>query len=233
VIPARGGSKRVPGKNVRPLFGVPLLSYTIDAALSSGVFEQVIVSTDSPEIAHLARESGADVPFLRDPELADDFTPASRVTLDALMRTDPAGTRFRYVAQLMPSCPLRTALDVLDSFHQFEGTHDGTQISVSRFSWQNPWWAMLSDADHRLHPLFADRFAARSQDLPEVFCPSGAIWWATSDCLRREGTYHTRDRTGWVIPWPRGLDIDTDEDWRLAEALMAAPRPPVCDESRG
>ena len=95
MIPARGGSKRVPGKNVRPLCGLPLLSYTVGAALRSEVFEKVIVSTDSPEIARLARDSGADVPFLRDPGLSDDFTPASRVTLDALLRADPAATRFR------------------------------------------------------------------------------------------------------------------------------------------
>ena len=224
VIPARGGSKRLPRKNIRPLLGMPILGYTIAAARDCGLFAEVIVSTDSEEIAQLARELGADVPFLRDPQLSDDFTPASLVTVDALQRIDPDGTRYQYAAQLMPNCPLRTASDVLDSFHQFEATHAESQISVTRFGWQNPWWAMLRDVDCRLKPLFGERSMARSQDLPELFCPTGAIWWATCECLRRNRTYHTPDKTGWTIPWPRGLDIDTAEDWAMAEALMASAR---------
>src|ERR1700733_10576572 len=118
IIPARGGSKRIPGKNIRPLAGKPLIAYTLAAADESGLFERVVVSTDSLEIAEMARRFGAEVPFLREATLADDFTPVSSVTVDALCRLDPAGDRFEVVAKLMPNCPLRTADDIIESYRQ-------------------------------------------------------------------------------------------------------------------
>src|SRR6185503_14067921 len=101
IIPARGGSKRVPGKNIRPLAGKPLIAYTIEAALGSGLFHRVVVSTDSEEIAAVSRISGAEIPFLRSAEISDDVTPISAATADALERLDPDGTQYRFVAQLM------------------------------------------------------------------------------------------------------------------------------------
>jgi pseudaminic acid cytidylyltransferase len=220
VIPARGGSKRIPGKNIRALAGKPIIAYTIAAACESGLFERVVVSTDSQEIAEVARQYNAEVPFLRDGSLADDFTPVSAVTADALVRIDPAGDKFGLVAQLMPNCPLRTAQDVRDSFRQFESTAADSQISIVRYGWQNPWWAMRRNARQELEPVFKEQMTARSQDLPELFCPTGAIWWARSAALRRTKTFHLENKTGWEIPWQRGIDIDTFEDWEMAEALI-------------
>jgi CMP-N-acetylneuraminic acid synthetase len=220
VIPARGGSKRVPGKNVRPLLGRPAIAYTVEAALESGLFAQVVVSTDSETIAQAARQAGAVVPFLRAEALADDYTPVSRVTLDALLRLDPRGGRFECVAQLMPNCPLRTAEDVRASYAQFVRTGAASQLSVTRYGWQNPWWAARRTERFELEPLFAQRGAERSQDLPELFCPTGAVWWATSDVLRREATFHVPGRTGWELSWERAVDIDTEADWQLAELLL-------------
>jgi N-acylneuraminate cytidylyltransferase len=219
VIPARGGSKRVPGKNIRPLNGRPAIAYTIEAALESGVFERVIVSTDSAEIAEVAREHGADVPFVREAALADDHTPVSLVTVNALERLDPAGERYGYVAQLMANCPLRTADDVRASWEQFAATGARSQISVVRFGWLNPWWAMRRGADHVLAPVFASQVTVRSQDLDELYCPTGAIWWATAETLRRDRTFHVEGRTGCELPWTRGVDIDTEDDWAMAELL--------------
>lgn len=226
IIPARGGSKRIPGKNIRSLVGKPMIAYTIAAARGSGLFERVVVSTDSPEIAEVARQCGAEVPFLRDENLADDFTPVSSVTTDALLRLDPAGDKFNAVTQLMPNCPLRTASDVRDSHEQFEKTGAESQISVVRYGWQNPWWAMRLNERHELEPLFKEQMAARSQDLPELFFPTGAIWWARSATLRRTKTFLLENRTGWEIPWQRGIDIDTFEDWAVAEVLLSLPQVP-------
>jgi CMP-N-acetylneuraminic acid synthetase len=220
VIPARGGSKRIPGKNVRCLEGKPLLAYTVEAALQSELFERVIVSTDSQDIADVARGCGADVPFLRDVGLSDDFVPVSAATVDVLERVDPSGSAFARVCQLMPNCPLRTAGDIAASYEQFVRTGFEAQVSVVRYGWQNPWWAMRRDEHLVLAPLFEDVATARSQDLPELFCPTGAVWWAKADALRREGTYHMAGRTGWEIPWRRGIDIDTEDDWEMAEVLM-------------
>ena len=219
VIPARGGSKRVPDKNIRLLGGRPALAYSIDAAVRSGRFDRVMVTTDCQKIADVARRCGAEVPFMRDESLADDLTPVSLATLDVLQRVDPDGREFGLVAQLMPNCPLRTAEDVEASFAQFERTGARSQISVTRFGWQNPWWAMQRDAAGRLSPLFPEQVTQRSQDLPNLFCPTGAIWWIRAPVLRAERTYHVPDRTGWEIAWERAVDIDTEADWRVAEYL--------------
>jgi N-acylneuraminate cytidylyltransferase len=225
VIPARGGSKRVPGKNIRPLGGRPALAYTVEAALTSGLFSAVVVSTDSEVIAEVARREGAAVPFLRGGELATDEVPVSHVTVDALERLDPAGTGYAAVAQLMPNCPLRNVDDVRASYRQFRETGAATQLSVVRFGWQNPWWACRRDGDMRLEPLFTDRITAPSQELPALYCPTGAIWWARAPVLRSERTFHVTGRTGWEIPWERGVDVDTEDDWAMAEVLHRLAQP--------
>jgi len=219
VIPARGGSKRVPGKNIRPFFGLPAIAWSIRAALESGVFDRVVVSTDSDEIARVARDHGAEVPFVRDAALADDHTPVSAATADALERLDPRAERYAHVAQLMANCPLRDANDVRGSHRQFLTTGAAAQLSVMRFGWQNPWWAMRRGEDFVLDPLFGDRVTAPSQSLPELFCPTGAIWWARADVLREARTFHVVGRTGWEISWQHGMDIDTEDDWAMAELL--------------
>ena len=221
IIPARGGSKRIPGKNLRVFGDKPIIAYTIDAARQSNLYELVVVSTDSQEIADVALRYGAEVPFIRDATIADDFTPVSAVTADALRRLDPDGLKYGLVCQLMPNCPLRTAGDIADSYRQFVDTASRAQLSVVRYGWQNPWWAMRRNEKQELTPLFADNATARSQDLQELFCPTGAIWWAKAEILRENGTFHVDGRTGWEIPWQRGIDIDTEDDWLMAEVLLS------------
>jgi len=224
VIPCRGGSKRVPGKNIRLLRGKPLIAYAIEAARQSGIFTSVIVSTDSEEIAAVAAKYGAEVPFMRDANLADDFAPVSAATVDALKNVDPSGARFDNVAQLMANCPLRTAEDVRNSYEQFIAGKADTQISVTEYGWLNPWWAMTSSEEKILTPLFKEQMGARSQDLPHLFCPTGAIWWAKSAALRDHGTFYAPNYTGWAMPWERAVDIDTEEDWKMAEVLCIQQR---------
>ena len=220
IIPARGGSKRMPGKNTRDLYGKPIIGYTIEAALESGLFSRIIVSTDSEEVASIARRFHAEVPFIRDADLADDYTPVSLVTLDTLQRLDPDEEVFAHVAQLMANCPLRTAPDISDSYRQFVDTGAESQLSITRYGWLNPWWSMTRNAKYRLSPVFLEQMSKRSQDLPELFCPTGAIWWAKAAVLRREKTFQVAGRTGWEIPWQRAVDIDTEDDWIMAELLM-------------
>lgn len=220
IIPARGGSKRIPHKNVRAFEGKPIIGYTIAAARESGLFERVVVSTDSEEIAEIALGYGAEVPFLRDAKLSDDVTPVSEVTSDALWQLDPTGIQFEVVAQLMPNCPLRTSSDVVDSYRQFEESAAESQISVVRYGWQNPWWAMRKNEQQELEPLFKEQMSARSQDLPDLFCPTGAIWWARAKTVLQTKTFHLEGRTGWEIPWQRGIDIDTLDDWKMGEVLF-------------
>lgn len=218
VVPARGGSKRIPGKNIRDFAGLPLIAYTIEAALRSEVFDLVVVSTDDPKIAEIARNCGAQVPFLRSSALADDSTVSSAVTADTLDRVDPSGGRYTYVAQLLPTCPLRNASDVRDSFHQFAANDAFTQISVIRCGWMNPWWAHKRE-DLHLVPAFPEAVVQRSQDLPPLFVPVGAIWWARAATLREKKNFYAPGYAGWEIQWGHAVDIDTEEDWRMAEFL--------------
>jgi pseudaminic acid cytidylyltransferase len=222
VIPARGGSKRIPRKNIKLLHDKPMIAYTIEAALQSGVFEKVMVSTDDAEIAEISKQYGAEVPFVRGATLADDHTPASLVTLDALERLDSSASTYTHVSQLMPNCPLRNAEDIQKSFEQFQQTKADTQLSVNRFGWLNPWWAfkMEQEKTQTLEPLFPEALKTRSQDLPTLYALTGALWWAKTDVLRREKTFHTATRTGFELSWQHALDIDDEDDWKMAEVLL-------------
>ena len=197
-----------------------MIAHTIEAARESGLFDCVMVSTDCEEIAEIAQKFGGEIPFLRGRSLADDLTPVSEATADALSRLDPGGERFSFVAQLMANCPLRSADDLRDSFRQFEQAKVESQISVVRYGWQNPWWAMRRNEKNELQPLFREQVTARSQDLQELYCPTGAIWWAQAESLRGTKTFHLENRTGWEISWQHGIDIDTPDDWAMAEALL-------------
>jgi N-acylneuraminate cytidylyltransferase len=205
---------------VRLLLGKPAIAYTIEAALESSLFHRVIVSTDAEDIARIARGCGAETPFIREPGLSDDFTPVSLVTVDALNHVDPDGTLYHSVAQLMANCPLRTCEDIRESYAQFVRTGADSQISVTRFGWLNPWWAFRRNPDCVLESIFPDQSASRSQDLPDLFCPTGAIWWANADALRHAKTFHIPGRTGWEINWQHAIDIDTEEDWEMGELMM-------------
>ena len=220
VIPARGGSKRIPHKNIKLFIDKPIIAYVLEAAQKSKLFDRVIVTTDDPKIARVVEKFGGEVPFIRESKLADDITPVSSATLDALERVDSDDEKFNIIAQLMPNCPLISPEDILNSYQQFIETDSDSQISVTKYAWMNPWWAMKRDDNYHLKPIFEKEMTSRSQDLPELFCPTGVIWWAKTEVLRREKTFHIPTRTGWVIPWERSIDIDTNDDWKMAEILM-------------
>jgi len=220
VIPARSGSKRVPDKNIRLMCGKPIISYTIKAALQSKIISSVIVSTDSEEIAEISLDYGAEVPFLRSKVLSDDYTPVSLVTLDVIEQLRLKGKEYKNVVQLLPNCPMRDSTDILNSYSHFVQSKAESQISVTRYGWLNPWWAMTRDMNNVLSPIFPEQMKKRSQDLPDLFCPTGAVWWIQADILRQEKTFHCKNRTGWEISWDHAVDIDTEEDWKMAEILM-------------
>ena len=212
VIPARGQSKRLPRKNIRLFGGKPMIVWTIEAAINSGLFADVIVSTEDWEIAGIAEDAGAKVPFIREDALADDYIPVSLVTLDAVERMPKAR---HHVAQLMPTCPLRTFEDIQESFVQFKHSGADAQISVSDYGWTNPWWAINVHGGY----LFEDKLRDRSQDLPDLYCPTGAIWWTTADKLIQYRTFYQPQMDFYVLPYDRGIDIDTQEDFDTAEAF--------------
>lgn len=224
VILARGGSKRLPRKNILEFHGKPLLAWTIEAALESACYQRVLVSTDDPEIAGIARSYGAEVPFLRN-VAADDISPSSEATLAALDQAEKHwGERYEFVSQLMANCPLRSSSDINDAVDNFLRRGADFQISCFRFGWMNPWWAARLDDEQRPDFLFPEARAQRSQDLPPLYCPSGAIWIANSSELRQSRTFYGRSHIFHPMDWMSAMDIDDAEDLLMARACFLARR---------
>ena len=220
IILARGGSKRLPRKNILDFHGKPVLAWTIEAALQSAQYDHVLVSTDDLEIAEIARAFGADVPFLRD-SAADDFTPSSEATLAALRQAEQYwGEEFDVVSQLMANCPLRDAEDIRAAVQNFIIRGAESQICSFRFGWMNPWWAVKLDEQGRPDYLFPDARGARSQDLPPLYCPSGAIWVARGSVLKSAKTFYAPGHIFYSLSWMSAMDIDDAEDLEMANACF-------------
>lgn len=220
IILARGGSKRLPRKNILDFGGKPLLAWSIDAAIGSGFFDKVLVSTDDEEIAELGRQYGAEVPFLRI-AAADDISPASLATHSALLQAEEHWqTRFDIVAQLMANCPLRTAEDICSSVVAFERSTTPSQISCFRFGWMNPWWAVRLHKDGKPEHLFPEGVKARSQDLPPLYCPTGALWIAKRDAFFKNKNFYMEGHRFEPIPWISAVDIDDEDDLLMAKTCL-------------
>ncbi|MDT3687786.1 MAG: acylneuraminate cytidylyltransferase family protein [Pseudorhodoplanes sp.] len=219
IIPARGGSKRIPRKNVIDFAGKPLLAWTIDAALGSGLFDYVLVSTDDADIATCARAYGGQVPFLRD-SAADDTAPVAAATLAALRQAEIHwGQNYDTVVQLMPNCPLRDSTDIAVAFDRFRATRAPFLLSCFRYGWMNPWWAHRLDASGRPEALFKEALTKRSQELDDLYCPSGAIWIANVAALRESGTFYGAGHIFHPIDWRSAVDIDDVDDLDLALSI--------------
>ncbi len=224
VILARGGSKRLPRKNILEFHGKPMLAWTVEAALESGCYQRVLVSTDDAEIAAIARDYGAEAPFLR-LAAADDMASSSEATLAALGQAEAHwGEHYDHVSQLMANCPLRSAADIRDSVANFLQRRAQFQISCFRFGWMNPWWAARLDEEQRPHYLFPEARATRSQDLPSLYCPSGATWIAGCEPLRQHGSFYGPGHVLDPISWMSAMDIDDAEDLMMANACFLARR---------
>jgi len=219
IIPARGGSKRVPGKNVMPFCGKPMIAWTIEAAQSSGLFDKIVVSTDDPEIARISKKFGAEVPFLRQNK-ADDFSPVSEATIETLKQLEEQGDFFDDVVQLFAVCPLRNANDIKNAYQFYKNSKRPFVVSCFKYTWMNPWWAISLNKDKEATWIFEDS-KKRSQDLPELFCPTGAIWIGEIEKLFEENTFYGNGHVFWEIDWKRAVDVDNYEDIEMAEYFMS------------
>ncbi len=218
IILARGGSKRLPRKNILDFHGKPMIAWTIEAALQSAQYKHVLVSTDDPEIAEISRSFGAQVPFLRD-SAADDITPSSEATVAALGQAEQHwGEQFDVVSQLMANCPLRDANDIKAAVQNFIKRDVESQICSFRFGWMNPWWAVKVDLQGKPDYLFPEARIARSQDLPPLYCPSGAIWIARGLALKSAKTFYVPTHIFHSLSWISAMDIDDAEDLEMAKA---------------
>lgn len=219
IILARGGSKRLPRKNILDFHGKPMLAWTVEAALQSKRFDRVLLSTDDPGIADIGRSFGAEVPFLRN-AAQNDMASSSEATLAALSQAEEYWGQFDVVTQLMANCPLRDAEDIRSAAEAFISREAPSQISCFRFGWMNPWWAAKLDAQCMPDYLFPEARLERSQDFPPLYCPSGAIWIAHAQPLKTEKTFYASGHTLYPLNWISAMDIDDAEDMEMAKACF-------------
>lgn len=218
IIPARGGSKRIPRKNLMPFDGVPMIVRSIRMALDSGLFDQVMVSTDDEEIAELAQAHGAQVPFLRPSNLADDFTGTAAVIQHALQQLPP----FDYACCIYATAPLLQARYLRQGLELLE-QHPEKSFAFSVCSFGFPVQRALTvDGQGALTALYPEFRNTRSQDLPEALQDAGQFYWGRSDAWLRGEVLYSPASLPVILPRHLVQDIDTLEDWKRAEYLYAA-----------
>ncbi|WP_139062656.1 cytidylyltransferase domain-containing protein [Selenomonas sp. oral taxon 149] len=221
VLPARGGSKGIPKKNIRLLGGKPLIAYTIEAAKGVSAIDRLIVSTDDAEIAEVAREYGADVPFLRPKELAGDAAPVSGAILH-LLNAFPA---YDSVLLLQPTSPFRQKEDI-EGFLSF-AKRSAAKVCVSVTEVEHsPYWMYTVEAEDRLKPILPLPTEAmyQRQKLPSCYRLNGALYYAQTAYYKEHKTFLTEDTLGYTMDRRRSLDIDTEEDLVMAEWILANRR---------
>jgi CMP-N-acetylneuraminic acid synthetase len=220
VIPARGGSVGIPRKNLYPLNGQPLIAYAIQAARAAHSLNRVIVSTDDDEIAHVARDYGADVPFMRPADLAQSQTPTVPVIQHALAMLDP--TQFDAVVVIQPTAPLRLSEDIDNAIALLTDGFDSV-VSVAEVPHQfNPNWIHHID-DHALHPYIEDGPLKyiRRQDLPPVYYRNGAVYVTRCMVLKKSGNLYGERTAAYIMPPQRSVNIDSLSDIWLAEYFLS------------
>jgi CMP-N,N'-diacetyllegionaminic acid synthase len=215
LIPARGGSKGIPRKNVKLIAGKPLIVWTIEAALRSSLLNAVVVSTDDPEIAAVALQAGAQVPFMRPAALAQDQTPGLDPVLHALNQLP----QYDSVLLLQPTSPLRTTDDIDGCLNLAIQKKTPSVVSVNEAG-THPYWTFRLSADQTMVRFVDTAPVARRQDLPEVFSLNGAMYFAEANWLRRSGSLVGVETLAYVMPIEHSVDLDTPFDWKFTELLL-------------
>lgn len=221
VIPARGGSKRIPRKNIRDFCGRPMISWSISAARDSGCFDKIMVSTDDPEIAALAREYGAETPFLRPAELSDDHTPTVPVVAHAIVQAMALWGPVSAVCCLYATAPFVRAEDLQNGLTRLEAGNCNFVFPVTTFAF--PIQRALRRSETGEVTLFhPEHQTTRSQDLEEAWHDAGQFYWGHKQAWMEGGQIMASGSVGLALPRYRVQDIDTPEDWTRAEFLFRA-----------
>jgi len=217
IITARGGSKRIPRKNIKPFHGKPIISYSIDAALSSGVFDEVMVSTDDEEIAKIALELGAKVPFMRSDKNSDDYSTTADVVLEVLNDYKKQGEEFDYVCCLYPTAPFVTSEVIKATFSKLKDNSEAQGL-VPVVSFGFPIQRALQvDDDGFFSSVWPEYSLTRSQDLEKRFHDVGQFYWLKySDFLEQKKMYMNK-MLSYEVEELQVQDIDNEIDWKLAE----------------
>jgi len=221
LIPARGGSKRIPRKNIKPFFGQPMIAYSIRAAQESGLFDRIIVSTDDEEIAAVARESGAQTPFVRPPELANDHAGTGAVLAHALDWLIANDTRPDAICCVYATAPFLTATRLIEGWQALQGKRHAFSVTYYAFPIQRALYLTPEGGVAMFQPQHR---MTRSQDLVPAYHDAAQFYWSWTDAALNGEDVFSVDSAPVVLPRTEVVDIDTPEDWEVAERLYAATR---------
>ncbi|WKJ89677.1 pseudaminic acid cytidylyltransferase [Methylomonas montana] len=223
VIPARGGSKRIPRKNIKDFCGKPMIAWSIEAAEASKLFDHIIVSTDDAEIACVAREYGAEIPFMRPPELANDYAGTIPVINHAIRWFAEQGEAPQTVCCIYATAPFIIAADLRIGYETLIAANSDYAFSVTSFPFPIQ-RAIRFTPNGRLAMFHPEQFNTRSQDLEESFHDAGQFYWGRSEAFLRELPLFSEAAAPVFLPRYRVQDIDTLEDWRRAELMFKVLR---------
>ena len=221
IIPARGGSKRIPRKNIKEFCGKPMIAWSIEAALKSGCFDRVIVSTDDQEIASVAKKYGAEVPFMRPAKLSDDYAgtiPVIKQAIEWLNKNEQAPN---LVCCLYATAPFVSAEDIQQGLKQLEQTQASYAFTVTSYAFPIQRAIKITATNH-VEMFASEHFNTRSQDLEEAYHDAGQFYWGTAEAWTTEKVIFGTESTPVILPRHRVQDIDTPEDWDRAEWLFKA-----------
>lgn len=220
IIPARGGSKGVPRKNIKALNGKPLIAYTIEAAKSSKYIDKIIVSTEDEEIKDISLKFGAEIPFFRPEELATDKSPSIDAILYTINRLKEEHNYLPdYVCLLQCTSPLRNGNHIDEAFLKLKETNMDAIVSVCEAE-VNPYWSNVFKGNKLEYFLEAGKNLTRRQDLPEVYRMNGAIYIVKTEVLLEKHTFEPENTTGYIMGNIESIDIDNEIDFIIAELLI-------------
>lgn len=224
IIPARGGSKGVPGKNIKLLNGAPLISYTIAAAYESNVFDRVIVSTDSEEIAEVSIKYGAEVPFLRPKSISGDMASSDDAIIHALNYFEEKAGRVESVCKLQATSPLRDAGHIIEAYKLFSLTDVDFVVSVCECE-HSPFWTGVLDETFSLDGFIKEEYKrACRQSFPQYYRLNGAIYMGKTDAVISQKSFLGPNGKAYVMQQEDSIDIDSVLDFRIAEMIMKERR---------
>jgi pseudaminic acid cytidylyltransferase len=217
IIPARGGSKRIPRKNIKVFNGMPIIAWAILAAKESGLFDYIVVSTDDDEIKLISEKYGAIVPFIRPSDISDDHTPTTPVISHAIKEIDKLYSYVEYACCIYPCSPLLLASDLIKAFSMLKSTEADFVYPVIEYP-HSIFRSMRQSKDGKMEFLYPQYELTRTQDLEKTFHDAGQFYWGRAEAWKGLKKMHT-DGLGMEIPSYRVVDIDTEDDWKRAELL--------------
>lgn len=214
IIPARGGSKRIPRKNIKPFFGQPMIGYSIKAALESGLFDSVVVSTDDEEIVDVARAFGADIPFMRPANLANDHAGTGAVVIHALQWFAEHGMAYDAACCIYATAPLLDPERLKEGWEKLQGKRFAFSVTSYAFPIQR---ALKQTADGSVDMFWPENLMKRSQDLEPAYHDAAQFYWGWTDAWLNGETAFSPISAPVILPRTQVVDIDTPEDWEVAE----------------